>query len=193
MRPDLVVKPTMDVVANMDTAATLAYLSTAIAGQILSDLPTAKAKEVLRRGTPTPPSPTPTTPWTSARPATGGNPAGDQVVRRWAAEILHNPVEPRVRPCWPAARLVSSATQTGRAEAVELADFETDLLAGLVLARASAGVSDDTVRGEISNLEQVREWFGRPLWEMESADADTYFGRVLRRAASGTGTRGRQL
>jgi hypothetical protein len=70
--------------------------------------------------------------------------------------------------------------------AEELADFETDLLAGLVLARASAGVSDDTVRGEISNLEQVREWFGRPLWEMESTDADTYFGRVLRRAASGT-------
>jgi site-specific recombinase XerD len=72
------------------------------------------------------------------------------------------------------------------ASAEELADFETDVLAGFVLARASAGLSDDTVRGEISNLEQVREWFGRPLWELEPADADAYFGRVLRRAASGT-------
>jgi site-specific recombinase XerD len=72
------------------------------------------------------------------------------------------------------------------ASAEELADLETDVLAGFVLARASAGLSDDTVRSEISNLEQMREWFGRPLWEMEPADADAYFGRVLRRAASGT-------
>ena len=48
----------------------------------------------------------------------------------------------------------------------ELADYETDLLAGFVLARSSAGLSDGTIRGEVSNLEQVREWFGRPLWEM---------------------------
>lgn len=68
----------------------------------------------------------------------------------------------------------------------ELADYETDLLAGFVLARASAGLSDGTIRGEVSNLEQVREWLGRPLWEMEPADADAYFGKVLRQAASGT-------
>jgi hypothetical protein len=29
-------------------------------------------------------------------------------------------------------------------------------------------------------------WFGRPLWEMEPADADAYFGKVLRTAAKGT-------
>ncbi len=40
----------------------------------------------------------------------------------------------------------------------ELADYETDLLAGFVLARSSAGLSDGTIRGEVSNLEQVREW-----------------------------------
>ena len=68
----------------------------------------------------------------------------------------------------------------------ELADYETDLLAGFVLARSSAGLSDGTIRGEVSNLEQVREWFGRPLWEMEPADADAYFGKVMRQAASGT-------
>jgi len=68
----------------------------------------------------------------------------------------------------------------------ELADYEIDLLAGFVLARASAGLSDGTIRGEVSNLVQVREWFGRPLWEMETADADAYFGKVMRAAASGT-------
>ena len=57
------------------------------------------------------------------------------------------------------------------------------MLAGFVLARSSAGLSDGTIRGEVSNLEQVREWFGRPLWEMEPADADAYFGRVMRRRA----------
>lgn len=68
----------------------------------------------------------------------------------------------------------------------ELAAFETDVLAGLVLARASAGLSDSTVRGEVGQLEQVRAWFGRPLWEMQPADADAYFGQVLRDASSGT-------
>lgn len=68
----------------------------------------------------------------------------------------------------------------------ELEHFETDVLAGFVLARASAGLTDGTIRGDVSNLEQVRGWFGRPLWEMEPPDADAYFGRVLRSAASGT-------
>ena len=36
------------------------------------------------------------------------------------------------------------------------------------------------------HLEQVRAWFGGPLWEMEPADADAYFGKVLRGAAKGT-------
>ena len=68
----------------------------------------------------------------------------------------------------------------------ELADFETDVLAGFVLARASAGLADGTIRSDIGHLEQTRTWFGRPLWEMESADADAYFGRVLRGTAKGT-------
>ena len=68
----------------------------------------------------------------------------------------------------------------------ELEQFETDVLAGLVLARASAGLADGTIRGDVSNLEQVRDWFGRPLWEMQPADADAYFGTVLRGAPSGT-------
>ncbi len=70
--------------------------------------------------------------------------------------------------------------------AEELAGLETDVLAGFVLARAAAGLSDSTVRTDVSHLVQVRAWFGRPLWEMEPADADTYFGRALRDAAPGT-------
>lgn len=68
----------------------------------------------------------------------------------------------------------------------ELADFETDVLAGLVLARSSAGLADGTIRKEVGQLEQVRSWFGRPLWEMEPGDADDYFGRILRTSPSGT-------
>jgi site-specific recombinase XerD len=68
----------------------------------------------------------------------------------------------------------------------ELAAFETDVLAGFVLARAAAGLSDGTIRSDVGHLEQVRAWFGRPLWEMEPADADTYLGKVLRGAAKGT-------
>ncbi len=36
------------------------------------------------------------------------------------------------------------------------------------------------------HLEQVRAWLGRPLWTMQPADADAYFGQVLRGAARGT-------
>ncbi|MEO3863685.1 site-specific integrase [Acrocarpospora sp. B8E8] len=67
-----------------------------------------------------------------------------------------------------------------------LAAFETDVLAGFVLARAAAGMADATIRSDVLHLEQVRAWFGRPLWEMEPADADRYFAKVLRAAAKGT-------
>jgi integrase/recombinase XerD len=68
----------------------------------------------------------------------------------------------------------------------ELAAFETDVLAEFVLARAAAGLADATIRSDVSHLEQLRTWFGRPLWDMEPADADTYFGTVLRDTAKGT-------
>ena len=68
----------------------------------------------------------------------------------------------------------------------ELVDFETDVLAGFVLARASAGLADSTIRGDVGHLDQVRAWLGKPLWDMEPTDADTYFGRVLRGVPSGT-------
>jgi len=72
------------------------------------------------------------------------------------------------------------------ASAAELAGLETDMLAGFVLARAAAGLSDDTVSSDVSHLAQLRAWLDRPLWEMEPGDADAYFGRVLRDAAPGT-------
>jgi len=66
------------------------------------------------------------------------------------------------------------------ATAPELEAFETDMLAEFVLARASAGIADSTIQKDADNLGQLREWFGRPLWEMEPPDADRYFGEVLR-------------
>jgi len=68
----------------------------------------------------------------------------------------------------------------------DLEALETDVLAGFVLARAAAGLSDGTIASDVMHLEQVRAWFGRPLWEMDPPDADAYFGKVLRDAAKGT-------
>ncbi|MGH8995729.1 MAG: tyrosine-type recombinase/integrase [Acidimicrobiales bacterium] len=78
------------------------------------------------------------------------------------------------------------AERRGPASTEELEEFEVDVLAGYVLARSSAGVTDGTIRSEIGHLERLREWFGAPLWEMEPADADRYFGKELRSAPSGT-------
>jgi integrase/recombinase XerD len=71
--------------------------------------------------------------------------------------------------------------------AEEIEAFETDVLAGFVLARASAGLVDSTIRNDVNHLELVRAWFGQPLWEMQPADADAYFGKVLRDAKPPTG------
>jgi len=70
--------------------------------------------------------------------------------------------------------------------AEDLAALETDVLAGFVLARAAAGLSDGTISSDVLHLEQVRAWFGRPLWDMDPPDADVYFGKVLRDTARGT-------
>jgi hypothetical protein len=70
----------------------------------------------------------------------------------------------------------------------ELAEFETDVLTGFVLARASAGLVDSTIRNDTNHLELIRDWFGRLLWEMEPADAELYFGKVLRDAKPSTRT-----
>jgi hypothetical protein len=66
------------------------------------------------------------------------------------------------------------------ASAEQLERFETDVLAGLVLA-LGGGPADGTIRGELSHLDQLRDWLGRPLRELEPRDADAYFGRVRAR------------
>src|SRR5438876_185209 len=62
--------------------------------------------------------------------------------------------------------------------------LETDVLAGFVLARASAGLADSTIQQDVGHLQLVRDCFGRPLWEMQPADADAYFGKDLRDAST---------
>jgi hypothetical protein len=54
---------------------------------------------------------------------------------------------------------------------------------GLRDRRAGAGIgglADSTIRNDTGHLDLIREWFGRPLWEVQPTDADIYFGRVLR-------------
>jgi hypothetical protein len=75
----------------------------------------------------------------------------------------------------------------------DLAALETDVLAGFVLARAAAGLADSTIRNDNNHLELIRDWFGRPLWEMQPSDADTYFGKVVRDAKPSTRTGRRPL
>ena len=42
--------------------------------------------------------------------------------------------------------------------AAEVAAFETDVLAGFVLARASAGLADSTIRNDTGHLDLIRDW-----------------------------------
>lgn len=71
----------------------------------------------------------------------------------------------------------------------DVAAFEQDLLAEFVLARASAGTEDKTIRTDLSAICDLREWFGRPLWEVEPQDVDRFFGGRHRSALQTTKAR----
>lgn len=71
----------------------------------------------------------------------------------------------------------------------EIGAFEQDLLAEFVMARSSAGITDATIRWDVGAVAGLREWFGRPLWEMTPKDLDTFFGRDQKDRASGTKVR----
>lgn len=43
----------------------------------------------------------------------------------------------------------------------EIADFETDVPSGFLLARAPAGLVDATIRIDVNHLELIRDWLGR--------------------------------
>ena len=61
----------------------------------------------------------------------------------------------------------------------ELADFETDVLAGFVLARASAGLVDSTIRNDTNHLELIRDWLPAAV-----GDAARRCRRLLRHGAA---------
>lgn len=71
----------------------------------------------------------------------------------------------------------------------EVEAFEQDLLAEFVLARASAGITDTTIRCDVTAVVGLREWFGRPLWELAARDLDRFFGCDQRAMAAGTKVR----
>lgn len=68
----------------------------------------------------------------------------------------------------------------------EVEALETDVLSGFVLARSSAGWADSTIQGDVRTLSSIREWLGKPLWDMEPGDADRYFGLHMKGAAKQT-------
>ena len=71
----------------------------------------------------------------------------------------------------------------------EVDAFEQDLLAEFVLARSSAGITDTTVSADVAAVVGLREWFGRPLWEMTARDLDRFFGADQKGLAAGTKVR----
>ena len=71
----------------------------------------------------------------------------------------------------------------------EVGAFEQDLLAEFVLARASAGITDTTISADVAAVVGLREWFGRPLWELAARDLDRFFGDSQRAMAAGTKVR----
>jgi integrase/recombinase XerD len=56
----------------------------------------------------------------------------------------------------------------------EVAAFELDLLSEYALARAAATIGDATIRRDLAVIGEVREWLGRPMWEMRPQDMDRF-------------------
>jgi integrase/recombinase XerC len=83
-------------------------------------------------------------------------------------------------------RDIRDAGRQGFESSEQAVAFESDLLAQFVFARASAGMVDSTIDADISTLESLRQWLGKPLWEMTASDADRYFGKAMRHHAAST-------
>jgi len=84
----------------------------------------------------------------------------------------------RHRSSAPRSCLIFCGTgQPSSAEEIEASAGGTRAGTGL-----SGGLADSTIRNDTGYLDLIRDWFGRPLREMQPADADACFGRVLRDA-----------
>lgn len=58
--------------------------------------------------------------------------------------------------------------------------YQEDLLAAFVLARSAHGVTDATVRAELSAVGEFLDWVDRPLWEVTAGDADRFLAEAQR-------------
>ena len=65
----------------------------------------------------------------------------------------------------------------------EAAAYQEHLMAEYVLARLAHGVTDGTIRGEITAVEQFLEHAGVFAWEAEPAHADRFLGQAQRHQA----------
>ena len=68
----------------------------------------------------------------------------------------------------------------------EAAAYQEHLMAEYVLARLAHGVTDGTIRGEITAVEQFLEQAGVFAWEAEPAHADRFLGQAQRHQAPET-------
>jgi hypothetical protein len=69
---------------------------------------------------------------------------------------------------------------------VDLDAFEQDLIAGFVLARSAAGVTDKSIQAELRAVGEFRESMGRHLWTARPDDADRLLGQRCRGQAKAT-------
>ena len=67
----------------------------------------------------------------------------------------------------------------------EAAAYQEHLMAEYVLARLAHGVTDGTIRGEITAVEQFLQHAGVFAWEVEPAHADRFLGQAQRHAGAG--------
>ena len=68
----------------------------------------------------------------------------------------------------------------------EAAAYQEHLMAEYVLARLAHGVTDGTIRGEITAVEQFLEHAAVFAWEIEPAHADRFLGQAQRHQAPET-------
>jgi hypothetical protein len=68
----------------------------------------------------------------------------------------------------------------------DAASFQEHLFAEYVLARASRGVSDTSIRSELSAVEEFLAFAGVWAWEIEPAHADRFLGKAQRKQAPAT-------
>src|SRR6185437_2680893 len=102
----------------------------------------------------------------------------------WSAALLTDPdADTQLLACSQLRADLSEGAEAGHARAPGTTcgahGLESGVFAGLAKALEADGMTAGAVTVQLADLAEIDTWLGGPLWQMNSENADAYFGRQI--------------